>query len=154
MDALHGEGSSEINYPSSVPSSPYNFVDLIFSSNQVMMMLSVANSTSYHSYFTIIFFLTQDELESMKAAVQGGDTFRTQIEVVHPTLRSLMGLREGEEAFHDLQMSLTRDPVTLQQVYTVAQIDVTAAVLAKREAQLAHAELEEEKLRTDALLHR
>jgi hypothetical protein len=63
-----------------------------------------------------------------------------------------MGLREGEEAFHDLQMSLTRDPVTLQQVYTVAHINVTAAVLAKREAQLAYVELEEEKLRTDGHL--
>ena len=90
----------------------------------------------------------------MKAEVRGGGTFRTQIEVVHPTLRLMMGLREGEEVFHDVQMSLTRDPVTLQQVYTVAQIDVTAAVLAKREVELAHARLAEEKVRTEALLHR
>ena len=96
----------------------------------------------------------QAELEVMKAVVKAGGTFRTQIEVIHPTLRMMMGLKEGEEAFHDIQMSLTRDPVTLQQVYTVAQIDVTAAVLAKREVQEAHAKLAEERVRTEALLHR
>ena len=84
----------------------------------------------------------------MKAAVSLGDTYRLQVEVAHPLLRALMGLREGEEAHHDMQLSLTRDPVTLQQVYTVAEIDVTAAVLAKRQVHLAHAQLAQEQVRT------
>ena len=29
--------------------------------------------------------------------------FRRQVEVVHHALRSLMGLKEGEEAHHDVQ---------------------------------------------------
>ena len=83
----------------------------------------------------------------MSAAVALGDTYRLQVEVLHPLLRALMGLREDEEAHHDMQLSLTRDPVTLQQVYTVAEIDVTAAVLAKRQVHLAHAQLAQEQVR-------
>ena len=39
-------------------------------------------------------------------------------------------------------------------MYIFAQIDVTAAVLAKREVQKAHADLAEEKIRAEALVHR
>jgi hypothetical protein len=59
---------------------------------------------------------TQSEVEAMKSSVQAGRTFRTQIEIIHPDLRLMMGLREGHEEFHDVQISLTRDPVTLVQV--------------------------------------
>ena len=93
-------------------------------------------------------------LDVIKAQVQVSGTYRAQIEIVHPTLRMMMGLREGEEVFHDVQMSLTQDPVTLDEVYIVAQIDVTSTVLAEREVQRAHAKLAEEKVRTEALLHR
>ena len=96
----------------------------------------------------------QSQQDALKAEVQSGGAFRTQIEVVDPTLRMLMGLKEGEEAFHDIQMSLTKDPVTLQPVFILSTIDVTPAVLAKRELQEAHGRLAEEKLRTEALLHR
>ena len=90
----------------------------------------------------------------MKATVTGGDVFRTQIEVTHPTLRRMMGLNKGEEAFHDVQVSFTQDPVTLQKIYIIAQIDVTSAVLAKREVLEAHAKLEQEKIRSQALIRR
>ena len=90
----------------------------------------------------------------MRSVLEGGGSYRTQVEILHPTLRMMMGLKEGNEAFHDVQMSLTKDPATLQPVIIVAQIDVTSAVLAKREVQQANAKLAEEKLRADALLYR
>lgn len=96
----------------------------------------------------------QEDVATMKTTVGSGDVFRTQIEVTHPTLRQMMGLEEGEEAFHDVQVSFTQDPVTLQKIYVIAQIDVTSAVLAKREVQVAYAKLEKEKIRSQALIRR
>ena len=63
-----------------------------------------------------------------------------------------MGLKEGEEAFHDVQMSLTQDPATLEEVYVISQIDVTAAVLAKRQLQAANSKLAEEQVSTEGHL--
>ena len=67
--------------------------------------------------------------------------------MVHPKLHNLMGLKEGEEAHHDVEATMSRDPVTLVQCITVSQTDVTDAVLAQRQLLLAHAELAEEKVR-------
>ncbi len=102
----------------------------------------------------------------MRAATEGGGTFRTTIEILHPELRSLMGLKEkrgvvadsrSKEALEegsleaaschlDCQVSLTSDPATLRKIFIISLIDVTAAVAAQRELQRAHALLEEEKV--------
>ena len=37
-------------------------------------------------------------------STQMGGTFRRQVEVFHPSLRTLMGLKAGEEVHHDVQV--------------------------------------------------
>lgn len=49
-------------------------------------------------------------------------SFPEQVPITNPRLRAWMGLRQGEEATHDVQVSLTRDPLTLQKVYCVSQV--------------------------------
>ena len=48
--------------------------------------------------------LPQGVQEALRDATQVGGTFRRQVEVVDPALRTLMGLKEGEEAHHDVQV--------------------------------------------------
>ncbi len=83
----------------------------------------------------------------MKAAVAKGGTFRSTISVTHPDLRTLMCLQGEEELYLDSQVSLTEDPYTLQNVYVLSQVDVTATVLVQRQLQVALGQLAEEKVR-------
>ena len=46
----------------------------------------------------------QEVLEALRSSTQMGGTFRRQVEVLHPVLRSLMGLKQGVEAHHDVQV--------------------------------------------------
>ena len=52
---------------------------------------------------------TQEQLVAMKSKVAGA-MFSCRVEVTHPTLRSLMGLKEGELVFHDVQVGPTFSP--------------------------------------------
>ncbi|GAX80144.1 hypothetical protein CEUSTIGMA_g7582.t1 [Chlamydomonas eustigma] len=92
--------------------------------------------------------------EDLDNAVVGGGYYRSQVSITDNKLRVLMGLKAGEEAHHDVQVSQSQDPVTLQRVLTISQVDVTPTVLAQRQLQQAHAELAEEKVRTEALMCR
>jgi hypothetical protein len=58
----------------------------------------------------------------MEPAIKGGGTFRSQIKIVTPSLRALMLVADEEEIHHDVQVCLTKDPVTLEQVYILAQV--------------------------------
>ena len=53
-----------------------------------------------------------------------GNTFRRRIEITHPTLRLCMGLKPDEEMHHDVQASQSRDPITLEKVFTISQVSV------------------------------
>ena len=60
----------------------------------------------------------------MRSIVLQGETFRRRMEIVNPKLRALMGLSDpDEEAHHDVEVSLSRDPITLELCYTIAQVD-------------------------------
>ena len=46
------------------------------------------------------------------------------MEILNPTLKALMGLSGlDEEVHHDVEVSLSRDPVTLELCYTIAQVN-------------------------------
>ena len=51
-----------------------------------------------------------------------GDIYGTRLQIVHPLLRSWMGLRGSQEAHHDILVTLSQDPISLQKVYTIAQV--------------------------------
>ncbi|GAX80143.1 hypothetical protein CEUSTIGMA_g7581.t1 [Chlamydomonas eustigma] len=106
-------------------------------------------------FLELLFGCRQDAwFHALNATVKGGGYFRAQIEIKHPSLRALIDLKEGDEAHHDVQVSLSQDPVTLQSVFIISQVDITAAVVAQRQLQQAHSELAGEKIRTEALLSR
>ena len=51
----------------------------------------------------------------MKVSIKATGTFRAQVEIVHPVLRRMMGLKADStldgRAFHDVQISLSNDPI-------------------------------------------
>ena len=53
---------------------------------------------------------TQEQLAALKSKVADA-MFSCRVELTHPTLRSLMGLKEGEIVFHDVQVRVA--PVQL-----------------------------------------
>ena len=67
------------------------------------------------------------QVSELYATGAGGDTFRRRIEITHPTLRLCMGLKRGEEMHHDVQASQSRDPVTLEKVFTISQVSVMSS---------------------------
>ncbi|GAX77878.1 hypothetical protein CEUSTIGMA_g5320.t1 [Chlamydomonas eustigma] len=107
-----------------------------------------------YSYLQLLFDHSQDQIQQLMDSVQQAGHFRTRVQVSNPILRQFMTLRDGVEAHHDVQVTEAKDPLTLQRVYMVSQVDVTEAVQAKRQLQAAHDELAEEKGRMDALLQR
>jgi hypothetical protein len=82
----------------------------------------------------------------MEAAAEKGEKYSSRIKLVHPKLLSWMGLVQDAEIYHDVQISSSTDPITLQGVYTISQIDVTDAVLAQHEVQAARLQLENDKV--------
>ncbi|GAX78317.1 hypothetical protein CEUSTIGMA_g5759.t1 [Chlamydomonas eustigma] len=106
-------------------------------------------------FVEMLFHSAQEQLQVMRTQVNQGGIFRHQLEITHQYLRSLMLLSDqSEEIHHDVQICLSKDPVTLQQVYTIAQIDVTAAVLAQKQVQRANGLLVMEKQRSLAVVQR
>ncbi|GAX73536.1 hypothetical protein CEUSTIGMA_g987.t1 [Chlamydomonas eustigma] len=96
----------------------------------------------------------QDMMQQLQAAGRQGDTFKKRVEITHPILRKCMGLKAGDNAFHKAHATLSRDPITLQRVFIISQVDITETVSAKQQLQKAHAILAEEKKRMDALVKR
>jgi hypothetical protein len=46
------------------------------------------------------------------------------VEITHPLLRYLMGLcdfPQYEEAHHDVEVTVSKDPITLERAYTISQ---------------------------------
>ncbi|GAX77875.1 hypothetical protein CEUSTIGMA_g5317.t1 [Chlamydomonas eustigma] len=129
--------------------SPYSGWD--FSVHQRRMRAHVEGD---YSYIHLLFDQNKDELESLESETRL-NIFHTRLEITHPVLRSFMCLHgEGQEAFYDVQISVTHGPIAYEKVFIVSKVDVTEAVLEKCELQHAYDKLTEEKQRAMALLHR
>ena len=50
----------------------------------------------------------QEKLQDLQEAVGRGDIYSTRLSIDNPTLRSWMALREGEEAHHDVFITLSQ----------------------------------------------
>ncbi|GAX83628.1 hypothetical protein CEUSTIGMA_g11052.t1 [Chlamydomonas eustigma] len=103
----------------------------------------------------LMLLLSEEDIKGLEASISKGVTFRCRVEIKNTKLRKCMGLGSSfEEVHHDVQISLSRDPITLKQVLTVSQIDVSETVKAQKQLEEAHAQLAEEKSRMDSLLKR
>ncbi|GAX79557.1 hypothetical protein CEUSTIGMA_g6998.t1 [Chlamydomonas eustigma] len=77
-----------------------------------------------HHYLDLLFYAHKEDLPDLNATVQRGGTFCKRVEITHPVLRYLMGLGDSphfEEAHHDVEVTVSRDPVTLERAYTISQ---------------------------------
>ncbi|GAX78093.1 hypothetical protein CEUSTIGMA_g5535.t1 [Chlamydomonas eustigma] len=99
------------------------------------------------NYMIMLFDSDPDMYQELMLAGSQGETFYCQLEISHPVLRSWIGLQEWQQAHHRVFITLSQDPVTLQEVYTVSQVDVTDMVIAQQETHKALAELNEERQR-------
>ena len=106
------------------------------------------------SFLELLFFDQGDEIAKLRASQVSGTLFSTRIEIKSRRLRSWMQLAEDEAAFHDVHAMVLRDPITLEPVYILTNIDVTDTVLAQKAVLKANEELADEKVRMDALLRR
>ncbi len=72
-------------------------------------------------FLELLFDGDEGKLQDLKLKVKNG-VFCTRQEVTNKSLRFWMGLKQGEEAHHDIQVSLSQDPITLQRVFTISQV--------------------------------
>ncbi|GAX77890.1 hypothetical protein CEUSTIGMA_g5332.t1 [Chlamydomonas eustigma] len=84
-----------------------------------------------HSYLQLLFNSSVEEFSNIFGTESRSGIFRTRLEISNPVLRFYMCLGEGVEAHHDVQVTRTQDPVTMDKIYIVSQLDVTEAVVAK-----------------------
>ena len=106
------------------------------------------------TFLDLLFHSSPNELKSLKAATLLNGHFTTRLAITSKILRSLCMLEEGEESHHDLQISMARDPNTLESIFIISQIDVTQTVRAQREVEEANAKLAKEMERIEALVER
>ena len=118
----HGRFNSELRPGSSEEDptlgSQFDFIDLVFGA---------------------------EEADRMRVESKSGGTYRSTLEVTNETLRSIIRLVSQEELHLDSQVSQTCDPHSLEKVYVLSQIDVTATIVSQRD-------LRAEKAKTHELL--
>jgi serine/threonine protein kinase len=123
----HGRFNSELRPFGSTDEgcgSKFNFIDLVFGSEEAQV----------------------------QSASKNGGTYRSTLEVKNTTLRSLIRLGDKEEMHLDSQVSQTCDPHSLEKVYVLSQIDITAAVVSQRELRAEKAKTHELLLRQRELI--
>ncbi len=74
------------------------------------------------NFIEMLFYNDEAGRESMLACVQRGEVHRSQVAILHPQLRLMMRLEEGAEVHHDVQITLSKDPVTMEEALVVAQV--------------------------------
>ncbi|KAG1655488.1 hypothetical protein FOA52_008959, partial [Chlamydomonas sp. UWO 241] len=107
-----------------------------------------------HDFMQLLFHVEPDLLEALQTTLTSGATFECRLSITHPLLRACMGLHNDQESYHDLQVSLTKDPVNLQPLYIISQMEVTDHVIAQRALQAANIQLHEQQEQKQALLVR
>ncbi|KAJ9511675.1 hypothetical protein QJQ45_017984 [Haematococcus lacustris] len=103
------------------------------------------------------------EKKAMEAATGGGNIFNKTMQIKSPLLQRWLDITSGTPVWHQIQVggcmqrpacchtnafatptllliSIARDPVTLKNVYVVAQVDVTSAVLTEHKVNELQAE--------------
>ncbi|KAJ9511800.1 hypothetical protein QJQ45_022674, partial [Haematococcus lacustris] len=80
------------------------------------------------------------EKKAMEAATGGGNIFNKTMQIKSPLLQRWLDITSGTPVWHQIQISIARDPVTLKNVYVVAQVDVTSAVLTEHKVNELQAE--------------
>ncbi len=75
-------------------------------------------------FIELLFYNDEAGRVSMLASVQRGSVHRSQVAILHPQLRLMMRLEEGAEVHHDVQITLSKDPVTMEEALVVAQVDL------------------------------
>jgi hypothetical protein len=85
-----------------------------------------------HDFMQLLFHSEPDLLKALTTTTHArGSTFECRLHITHPPLRACMGLHGSQESYHDLQVSLTKDPANLQPLYIISQMDVTEHVVAQ-----------------------
>ena len=105
------------------------------------------------TFLELLFHSSPNELKNLSSTSLQGH-FTVRLETTSKILRSLCILEEGEESHHDTKISMARDPITLESIFIISQIDVTAIVKAQREVVEANEKLAKERERMQALLER
>ncbi|KAG1669861.1 hypothetical protein FOA52_012449 [Chlamydomonas sp. UWO 241] len=107
-----------------------------------------------HDFMQLLFHDNLDQLEALSTTLTSGSTFACRLCITHPLLRACMRLQDNEQSYHDLQVSLTKDPVNLQPLYIISQMEVTEHVLAQHALVAANVELQEQQTLKAALVAR
>ncbi len=71
---------------------------------------------------TALVLYTQDQHAKLVEAAGQGCTYNARLQISNPRLRTWMGLRTGEEVWHSVQITASRDPSTLEDVFIVSQV--------------------------------
>eukprot|EP00197_Chlamydomonas_leiostraca_P012061 CAMPEP_0202862862 /NCGR_PEP_ID=MMETSP1391-20130828/3738_1 /ASSEMBLY_ACC=CAM_ASM_000867 /TAXON_ID=1034604 /ORGANISM="Chlamydomonas leiostraca, Strain SAG 11-49" /LENGTH=1034 /DNA_ID=CAMNT_0049542445 /DNA_START=106 /DNA_END=3210 /DNA_ORIENTATION=+ len=87
-------------------------------------------ATPAFSLLKELFYQDALALDEMRAVTDASNMFSKVIKIRSPVLHKwlMLGQKEAKETWHQVQVSKAKDPITLQHVYIVAQLDVTSAV--------------------------
>lgn len=105
------------------------------------------------SFLELLLMGSPDLLQRLRS-LHLSELFCSRIEIVSTRIKDWMRLEAGQESHQDIQVTGAVDPVTLERILIISQLDVTDIVLAQKEVMKANHELALEKERMQALLQR